>query len=138
MSVFFFSSRRRHTRCALVTGVQTCALPICSGGWPSTCLLTARKTELSWDRGDRSGGSRTRSICCRGTVRGNSSPEGRRVLLRPAASGSWLYGCHVHLPVVAMERHQLGRATVCTPVTNDQHVCRLLIDNKTTHSNQRN
>src|SRR3546814_17807882 len=25
---FFFSSRRRHTRCALVTGVQTCALPI--------------------------------------------------------------------------------------------------------------
>src|SRR3546814_2017555 len=28
MCVFFFSSRRRHTRCALVTGVQTCALPI--------------------------------------------------------------------------------------------------------------
>src|SRR3546814_5880814 len=27
----FFSSRRRHTRCALVTGVQTCALPI----WPA-------------------------------------------------------------------------------------------------------
>src|SRR3546814_7264299 len=32
---FFFSSRRRHTRCALVTGVQTCALPI-------STLLTAR------------------------------------------------------------------------------------------------
>src|SRR3546814_4788253 len=30
--VFFFSSRRRHTRCALVTGVQTCALPICTLG----------------------------------------------------------------------------------------------------------
>src|SRR3546814_10907854 len=29
-NLFFFSSRRRHTRCALVTGVQTCALPI----WP--------------------------------------------------------------------------------------------------------
>src|SRR3546814_9898354 len=28
MNKFFFSSRRRHTRCALVTGVQTCALPI--------------------------------------------------------------------------------------------------------------
>src|SRR3546814_4427512 len=27
----FFSSRRRHTRCALVTGVQTCALPILAG-----------------------------------------------------------------------------------------------------------
>src|SRR3546814_659675 len=31
--VFFLSSRRRHTRCALVTGVQTCALPI-SRCWP--------------------------------------------------------------------------------------------------------
>src|SRR3546814_5957498 len=30
---FFFSSRRRHTRCALVTGVQTCALPI----WGIAC-----------------------------------------------------------------------------------------------------
>src|SRR3546814_6537243 len=30
---FFFSSRRRHTRCALVTGVQTCALPILSHVW---------------------------------------------------------------------------------------------------------
>src|SRR3546814_7693061 len=30
MFVFFFSSRRRHSRCALVTGVQTCALPICT------------------------------------------------------------------------------------------------------------
>src|SRR3546814_1601456 len=28
---FFLSSRRRHTRCALVTGVQTCALPILAG-----------------------------------------------------------------------------------------------------------
>src|SRR3546814_3975926 len=32
MFVFFFSSRRRHTRCALVTGVQTCALPIFLAG----------------------------------------------------------------------------------------------------------
>src|SRR3546814_17757824 len=29
--LFFFASRRRHTRCALVTGVQTCALPILTG-----------------------------------------------------------------------------------------------------------
>src|SRR3546814_15219504 len=33
MFCFFFTSRRRHTSCALVTGVQTCALPIfLSGG----------------------------------------------------------------------------------------------------------
>src|SRR3546814_20597444 len=30
--VFLFASRRRHTRCALVTGVQTCALPISAIG----------------------------------------------------------------------------------------------------------
>src|SRR3546814_5155985 len=34
--VFFFSSRRRHTRCALVTGVQTCALPISTQVIPAT------------------------------------------------------------------------------------------------------
>src|SRR3546814_8034398 len=33
---FFFSSRRRHTRCALVTGVQTCALPI----WPKVAAYS--------------------------------------------------------------------------------------------------
>src|SRR3546814_6840992 len=32
-NLFFFSSRRRHTRCALVTVVRTCALPICFGGF---------------------------------------------------------------------------------------------------------
>src|SRR3546814_3245511 len=32
--MFFFSSRRRHTSCALVTGVQACALPICKGPRP--------------------------------------------------------------------------------------------------------
>src|SRR3546814_17389068 len=34
---FFFSSRRLHTRCALVTGVQTCALPICRARRRSWC-----------------------------------------------------------------------------------------------------
>src|SRR3546814_5676180 len=35
---FFFSSRRRHTICALVTGVQTCALPISDQGFDATGL----------------------------------------------------------------------------------------------------
>src|SRR3546814_9410320 len=34
--MFFFSSRRRHTRCALVTGVQTCALPIFDSDYKET------------------------------------------------------------------------------------------------------
>src|SRR3546814_1226807 len=40
-SLFFFASRRRHTRCALVTGVQTCALPISSRNLVSVRLLDA-------------------------------------------------------------------------------------------------
>src|SRR3546814_3396682 len=39
MYQLFFSSRRRHTRCALVTGVQTCALPI--SGSPQRSLRAA-------------------------------------------------------------------------------------------------
>src|SRR3546814_10250213 len=38
--VFFFSSRRRHTRCALVTGVQTCALPISADDTPDLIVRT--------------------------------------------------------------------------------------------------
>src|SRR3546814_6556362 len=33
VACWFFASRRRHTRCALVTGVQTCALPISFETW---------------------------------------------------------------------------------------------------------
>src|SRR3546814_3310298 len=48
---FFFSSRRRHTRCALVTGVQTCALPIstwlqCAGGCDRSIARQAFKPDL--------------------------------------------------------------------------------------------
>src|SRR3546814_17806155 len=50
--VFFFSSRKRHTMCALVTGVQTCALAIsCRAGVPRiqgsrpVCQLAAMNTE---------------------------------------------------------------------------------------------
>src|SRR3546814_14666206 len=45
--VFFFSSRRRHTRCALVTGVQTCALPISSYPTTSRSPSTPRCTQRS-------------------------------------------------------------------------------------------
>src|SRR3546814_12818537 len=45
MFVFFFSSRRRHTRCALVTGVQTCALPIFA-----RCAVMLRTNDSVVDR----------------------------------------------------------------------------------------
>src|SRR3546814_6802993 len=40
---FCFSSRRRHTRCALVTGVQTCALPISQGFSMSQKLTSSQR-----------------------------------------------------------------------------------------------
>src|SRR3546814_8493681 len=45
---FFFSSRRRHTRCVLVTGVQTCALPISPPLWGIglTATVNPRATYL--------------------------------------------------------------------------------------------
>src|SRR3546814_1751162 len=47
MLVFvFFSSRRRHTRCALVTGVQTCALPICFGNEMTVPITPLRPSGL--------------------------------------------------------------------------------------------
>src|SRR3546814_841613 len=58
--LFFFSSRRRHTRCALVTGVQTCALPIC---WSATRSSTAPR---------RSPPSRS-ALCCSSSPSGSTS-----------------------------------------------------------------
>src|SRR3546814_4503696 len=52
--VFFFTSRRRHTRCALVTGVQTCALPIWR--WTRPASRCTRPGRANGSRG--SGGSR--------------------------------------------------------------------------------
>src|SRR3546814_7993620 len=57
MFLFFFSCRRRHTRCALVTGVQTCALPISArqsakaalgrkGKCAGTCICSGRCVPL--------------------------------------------------------------------------------------------
>src|SRR3546814_1493543 len=54
--LFFFSSRRRHTRCALVTGVQTCALPI-SGISAESGLATFRGPDGLWE------GHRVEDVC---------------------------------------------------------------------------
>src|SRR3546814_5908587 len=52
--MFFFSSRRRHTSCALVTGVQTLALPICLAiGHAETRLLDLTAAFSTFGRGGR-------------------------------------------------------------------------------------
>src|SRR3546814_16442037 len=45
--IFFFSSRRRHTRCALVTGVQKCALPICQRRSANSTTAAAMPATMS-------------------------------------------------------------------------------------------
>src|SRR3546814_6168494 len=50
MCMLLLSSRRRHTRCALVTGVQTCALPICTGTGKTTLLNVLSSFIPNWER----------------------------------------------------------------------------------------
>src|SRR3546814_16433687 len=79
----FFSSRRRHTRCALVTGVQTCALPILrrlalvspswalySSGLAIVCFLATGGQRPHWER---------RSMCGITRPKPQSRSEERRV-----------------------------------------------------------
>src|SRR3546814_4789591 len=62
--ICFFSIRRRHTRCALVTGVQTCALPICWTGKskPGDGRLTGRPCRRNITTNDRGMHSMTNAI----------------------------------------------------------------------------
>src|SRR3546814_8140891 len=60
--VFFFSSRRRHTRCALVTGVQTCALPIYALFLPKIPLVRQSEIRVGESKGRKNGEGRTNSV----------------------------------------------------------------------------
>src|SRR3546814_9296657 len=55
MDFFFFSSRRRHTRCALVTGVQTCALPISLAAEAGSAMVIVNTVVLVKEMGRTQG-----------------------------------------------------------------------------------
>src|SRR3546814_10481889 len=101
---FFFSSRRRHTRCALVTGVQTCALPISLARLAAAILLFAFMARLgAFPLLAAFGGFIvSRAVARRGATpaRPSQSPEAER-----------------------SEEH-----TSELPVTNAHIVCRLLLE----------
>src|SRR3546814_3410333 len=69
LCLFFFSSRSRHTRCALVTGVQTCALPIsprtrsarCARRHAASASAGRRGRAARWSRRARATPARSRS-----------------------------------------------------------------------------
>src|SRR3546814_5695488 len=114
--MFFFSSRRRHTRCALVTGVQTCALPIFYN-------INRTKLERLIHRGlgparlDLSAGDRF-----------GKTVQPREWFFAPLSIISELISRISDGTIT-----QIGRAHVGTPVTNAHLVCRLLLEKKKTN-----
>src|SRR3546814_9242113 len=78
-ALFFFSSRRRHTRCALVTGVQTCALPI------STRAILSARRGFYGDSEDRAG----RARAARGHARRGGIGRSLASLHRRSVSALW-------------------------------------------------
>src|SRR3546814_7193280 len=86
---FFFSSRRRHTRCALVTGVQTCALPISrdkpmdfSVSRVATVASRASAAAMRWAV------SSGHLICTKCTSAGSSMAASRMAARTPSATSS--------------------------------------------------
>src|SRR3546814_5044817 len=69
---FLFSSRRRHTRCALVTGVQTCALPILGINLKGVWLSIKYEVEAMLAQGRGGVIVNTSSFLARGAVAGSS------------------------------------------------------------------
>src|SRR3546814_4306234 len=80
MCVFFFSSRRRHTRCALVTGVQTCALPICPD---PRMVLACENFKISHSLGKK----------LRQTARAEQSPDARIRITTDTAFAEVIAAC---------------------------------------------
>src|SRR3546814_5965807 len=103
---FFFSSRRRHTRCALVTGVQTCALPISGFRIPNVPELYGGVSEGNLTTTDpcsryaQSGNATLIANCQASGVPANYTQLGNTILttvggnedLKPERSTTWTVG----------------------------------------------
>src|SRR3546814_10677731 len=83
---FFVSSRRRHTRCALVTGVQTCALPISLPLAPDRASFVVRPASLLDER--RVLGTRDMVDACRKIPRDRDSML-RTLMVEAAILRQW-------------------------------------------------
>src|SRR3546814_4653975 len=81
--VFFFTNRRRHTRCAVVTGVQTCALPI--NGPAGGCGGDPRRRTRSGERPSAGDTLRAAGIPHTTVPRAEASRQGLRGRLHPRA-----------------------------------------------------
>src|SRR3546814_6608222 len=75
--VFCFSSRRLHTRCALVTGVQTCALPISDNAFDMRAALPQGGALLGLDLGTKTIGIASCDAGWRFASPGKTLPRGK-------------------------------------------------------------
>src|SRR3546814_3619754 len=94
MMYFFVTSRRRHTRCALVTGVQTCALPIYKR------ILAANMAAVA----------KTMAWVEKNLAEGRRDVEGRKV---PVQTGNLVYALFQHDTGRAQIGRASGRERVC-------------------------
>src|SRR3546814_10276524 len=78
MFLFFFSRRRRHTVCALVTGVQTCALPICPSRARRRCRSSGADRAAASRRARRRAARRARYPSARARIADNIRCGGPR------------------------------------------------------------
>src|SRR3546814_4488313 len=102
--LFVFSSRRRHTRCALVTGVQTCALPICE--FPPTRPYTVTDEKL-----------REFATATRTSYDGGSAPTTFPIVLAFEAMNAFLAAEDVELHRIVhgrSEERRVGKECVST------------------------
>src|SRR3546814_14092873 len=108
---FVVSSRRRHTRCALVTGVQTCALPICRVSMVSEVwTLTPRL----WHGGAHGESRERRDARPQGEGEDGGEEKGARACLRTPA---WRRSTRERRPGSRNRPHRLShnrsRTVVC-------------------------
>src|SRR3546814_13069224 len=101
---FFFSSRRRHTRCALVTGVQTCALPIANVFGYGAMTNSLNDIQNS------------KSILMIGSNAAEAHPVSMLHILKAKEPGAKLIVADPRFTRTAQQAHDSVRARPCTDV----------------------
>src|SRR3546814_9216541 len=126
LSCFFFSSRRRHTRCALVTGVQTCALPISSILLPHMNIKGRCNSTGDLNGGTLAAGAERNEMWP--AAIGHIPSCGRHRAVHPLVF-NYENGLYLRNAIFLIKLSKIGSAHVCTKVTNSLLVCRLHLDN---------
>src|SRR3546814_2235130 len=123
--MFFFSSRRRHTRCALVTGVQTCALPISRDmgiGELNNAYEDAELADVLWSIGNNPYESQTNYFLQHWVPNlygQTSSKKKERFADEELPPTRIIFVDPRETPSISIASQEIGREHVCTPVTND-------------------